>query len=93
MKVPSTPHDPSEAVLDALRRAADSNAIGIDLAERRSSSIATTVASNTILQGAGARTGLLVTEGFRDLLEIRRHKRYALFDAKYRKLRRWSSDG
>jgi N-methylhydantoinase A len=28
----------------------------------------------------------LVTEGFRDLLDIRRHKRYALFDAAYRKL-------
>jgi N-methylhydantoinase A len=46
----------------------------------------TTIASNTILQANGARTGLLVTEGFRDLLDIRRHKRYALFDAAYRKL-------
>ena len=87
VKVPSTPHDPSEAVLDALRQAADSNAIGIDLGDASQLIHSTTVASNTILQGAGARTGLLVTEGFRDLLEIRRHKRYALFDAKYRKLR------
>jgi hypothetical protein len=31
---------------------------------------ASTVASNTVLQGEGARTALLVTEGFRDLLEI-----------------------
>ena len=87
VKVPSTPQDPSEAVLDALRQAADSNAIGIDLGDASQLIHSTTVASNTILQGVGARTGLLVTEGFRDLLEIRRHKRYALFDAKYRKLR------
>jgi N-methylhydantoinase A len=87
VKVPSTPQDPSEAVLDALRRAADSNEIGIDLGAASQLIHSTTVASNTILQGVGARTGLLVTDGFRDLLEIRRHKRYALFDAKYRKLR------
>ncbi len=70
VKVPSTPHDPSEAVLDALRQAADFNAIGIDLGDASQLIHSTTVASNTVLQGAGARTGLLVTEGFRDLLEI-----------------------
>ena len=86
VKVPSTPHDPSEAVLDAIRRAADPAGPGIDLATVSQLIHSTTVASNTILQGAGARTGLLVTEGFRDLLEIRRHKRYVLFDATYRKL-------
>ena len=86
LKVPSTPHDPSEAVLDAIRRAADADEFGVDLAQVTQLIHSTTVASNTILQGVGARTGLLVTEGFRDLLEIRRHKRYALFDAAYRKV-------
>jgi N-methylhydantoinase A len=86
LKVPSTPHDPSEAVLDAIRRAADAQELGVDLAQVTQLIHSTTVASNTILQGVGARTGLLVTEGFRDLLEIRRHKRYALFDAAYRKV-------
>ena len=86
VKVPSTPHDPSEAVLDAIRTAADEDGIAVDLAAVGQLIHSTTVASNTILQGVGARTGLLVTEGFRDLLEIRRHKRYALFDAAYRKL-------
>lgn len=86
IKVPSTPHDPSEAVLNAIRRAADPQELGVDLADITQLIHSTTVASNTILQGVGARTGLLVTEGFRDLLEIRRHKRYALFDAAYRKL-------
>jgi N-methylhydantoinase A len=86
LKVPSTPHDPSEAVLHAVKLAADKGTFGIDLADVAQFIHSTTVASNTVLQGVGARTGLLVTEGFRDLLEIRRHKRYALFDAAYRKL-------
>ena len=87
VKVPSTPYDPSEAVLNAIRRAADPKECNTDLAQVSQLIHSTTVASNTILQGVGARTGLLVTEGFRDLLEIRRHKRYALFDAKYKKLK------
>ena len=61
--------------------------LSIDLAAVTQLIHSTTVASNTILQGVGARTGLLVTEDFRDPLDIRHHKRYALFDAAYRKLR------
>src|ERR1019366_6764416 len=87
LKVPSTPADPSEAVLNAIRPAAGKHELGIDLSKVTQLIHSTTVASNTILQGVGARTGLLVTEGFRDLLDIRRHKRYALFDAAYRKVR------
>jgi N-methylhydantoinase A len=87
LKVPSTPDDPSEAVLNAIREAADSSGLSVDPAVVTQLIHSTTVASNTILQGVGARTGLLVTEGFRDLLDIRRHKRYSLFDAAYRKLR------
>jgi N-methylhydantoinase A len=86
LKVPSTPHDPSEAVLNAIRQAADKHEFGIDLSKVSQLIHSTTVASNTILQGVGARTGLLATEGFRDVLEIRRHKRYALFDLAYQKL-------
>jgi N-methylhydantoinase A len=86
IKVASTPDDPSEAVLHAIRTAAGKDGPAVDLATVSQLIHSTTVASNTILQGVGARTGLLVTEGFRDLLEIRRHKRYALFDAAYRKL-------
>ena len=87
VKVLSTPHDPSEAVLDAIRQASDGREHGTDLAQVNQLIHSTTVASNTILQGVGARTGLLVTEGFRDVLEIARHKRYALFDPAYRKIR------
>jgi N-methylhydantoinase A len=41
---------------------------------------ATTVATNTVLEGKGARTALLVTEGFRDVLEIARQRRPSLYD-------------
>lgn len=41
---------------------------------------ATTVATNTVLEGKGARTALLVTEGFRDVLEIARQRRPSLYN-------------
>ena len=84
LKVSSTPHDPSEAVLTGVRRA--HKELGIDLAEVNQFTHATTVCSNTILQRSGARTALLVTAGFRDVLEIQRHKRYRLFDQSYQKI-------
>src|SRR3990172_7020744 len=70
LKVTSTPQDPSEAVLNGVRRARDE--LDLELARVTQFTHASTVASNTVLQGEGARTGLLVTEGFRDLLEIQR---------------------
>ncbi len=84
LKVPSTPHDPSQAVLNAVRRA--HSELGIDLSRVTQFTHATTVACNTILEASGARTGLLVTEGFRDLLQIQRHKRFRLFDLAYKKI-------
>ncbi|MBV9750362.1 MAG: hydantoinase/oxoprolinase family protein [Acetobacteraceae bacterium] len=48
---------------------------------------ATTVATNTVLEGKGARTALLVTEGFRDVLEIARQRRPSLYDLKAEKPR------
>jgi N-methylhydantoinase A len=45
----------------------------------------TTVASNTILQKTGARTGLLTTRGFRDVLEIGRIRTPGMFDLTWRK--------
>ena len=41
---------------------------------------ATTVASNTVLEGKGAITGLICTRGFRDLIEIRGGQRPAIYD-------------
>lgn len=45
----------------------------------------TTTASNTILQKVGARTGVLTTEGFRDVLEIGRIRTPTMFDLSWSK--------
>ena len=44
---------------------------------------ASTVASNTILEGHGARTALVTTQGFRDVLEMRRLRIPVLYDIQY----------
>ncbi|MGH7777675.1 MAG: hydantoinase/oxoprolinase family protein [Candidatus Dormibacterales bacterium] len=68
-KVPSTPRAPAEAVLEGFRRllgeGVDPKAIGLF-------AHGTTVALNTLLQGSGARVGLITTCGFRDVLALRR---------------------
>ena len=46
---------------------------------------ATTVASNAILEQKGARTGLITTRGFRDILELRRLRMPRLYDLKWEK--------
>src|SRR5262249_24330520 len=70
LKVASTPHDFAAAVEDGLVRLAQEHAI--DLSEIEILVHGTTIAVNTIIQRTGARLGLLVTEGFRDVLEIQR---------------------
>ena len=44
---------------------------------------ASTVASNTVLEGVGARTALVTTKGFRDVLEMRRLRIPVLYDIQY----------
>jgi N-methylhydantoinase A len=78
LKVPSTPRDPSEAVMRGLetllaRAGIDAGAVGGILH-------ATTVATNAVLERKGAPTGLITTEGFRDVLIIGRQKRYETYD-------------
>ncbi len=82
-KTSTTPDDPGRGVLagiDAALRAAD-----IDAADVAEIVHGTTVASNTILQKSGARTGLLTTAGFRDVLEIGRIRTPGMFDLAWRK--------
>lgn len=70
LKVPSTPGDYSQAIIDGVRAYCDENKIA---PERIAEFVhATTVATNAILERKGARTALLTTEGFRDVLELRR---------------------
>jgi N-methylhydantoinase A len=66
-KVPSTPQDYARAIIDGIRLLTTSLDAGpSDLAEVLHAS---TVATNAILEGKGAKTALVTTEGFRDVLE------------------------
>jgi N-methylhydantoinase A len=73
-KVPSTPADQSVAVMSAV------HASGVGLREVAALAHGTTVATNALLERAGARTALVTTEGFRDVLEIARQNRPSLYD-------------
>ena len=72
-KTPTTPDDPSDGVLNGIEGLAES--MGLDtrrLLEKAQVIIhGTTVATNTLVERKGAKVGLITTEGFRDLLEIR----------------------
>ncbi len=82
VKVPSVPSDPAEGVFDALRKAADTLGVALESLLRDCALFVhgATIATNTVLEGKGARVGLLTTEGFRDSLEIRRGYRANPFD-------------
>jgi N-methylhydantoinase A len=69
-KTPSTPHDSSEGVLTGVREICA--AAGVSLDEVSVFLHGTTVATNAVLEGKGARVGLVVTEGYRQVLQIAR---------------------
>ena len=73
-KVPSTPADQSAGVLDAVE------ASGVDSATIGTFAHGMTVATNALLERRGARTALVTTEGFRDVIEIARQARPSLYD-------------
>ena len=77
-KVPTTPHDPAEAVLEGLEVLLRAAKVGV--AEVSGILHATTVATNAILERKGARTALITTAGFRDIIIIGRQKRYDTYD-------------
>jgi len=80
-KVPTTPRDPADGAVNGVRRI-------LDLASSRGREIGfighgSTIATNMLVEGKGARTVLITTKGFRDILEIRRvsrHDRADLYD-------------
>ena len=82
-KVPTVPDDPSEGCVDGFDRALSAN--GIPAAAIAFAVHGTTIATNTIIQGKGARTGLVTSEGFRDVLEIAYQTRPSLYDVFYDK--------
>jgi N-methylhydantoinase A len=73
-KTPSTPPDFEEGVLNAVRQ------IAVDPADVRLFYHGTTVSTNALLTRTGAKTALLATRGFRDILEVRDGMREELYD-------------
>ncbi|GGC40628.1 5-oxoprolinase [Novosphingobium marinum] len=69
-KTPSTPHDSSEGILTGVNAITDE--AGVDPADVEFFLHGTTVATNAVLEGKGARVGLVVTEGYRDIMQIAR---------------------
>src|SRR5262245_7879809 len=78
VKVPSTPRDFARGVLDALLAA--TSARGLEPDRVTWLAHATTVVTNALLEGKGARTALITTRGMRDVLELRRSARASLYD-------------
>ncbi len=72
-KVPSTSPDPSVGVIDGIRELCSRE--DVDLAKVEHLFHGTTVATNAILEHKGARTGMLTTRGYRDIIHIGRHQR------------------
>jgi N-methylhydantoinase A len=78
LKVPSTPPTFADAIVTGIAQA-------LERSDRTPTDVSlvlhgTTVATNTILEKRGARTALITTKGFRDVLELRRLRRPDLFD-------------
>lgn len=77
-KVPSTPKDPSHAIMTGIEQILEMNSIPFNEVEYLAHG--TTVATNALIERKGAKTALIVTKGFRDLLEIARQTRPHLYD-------------
>ena len=74
----TTPADPSIGVLQGLR---SFDAVAADhVANTRRIAHATTLVANAVIERKGARTALLATKGFRDILELRRHVRVTTYE-------------
>src|SRR5262245_22382208 len=84
-KLPSTPDDPSRAILSGLEALW---AQGVAAADIGYFCHGTTVGTNALLEGKGVKTGLLVTEGFRGIYPVGEQARpygTAIFDVMYDK--------
>ncbi|QEC46535.1 hydantoinase/oxoprolinase family protein [Baekduia soli] len=76
-KVPTTTGDPAAGVLDGATRLLER--AGLDPAGLDQFLHGTTIATNIVLERDGARTGMITTEGFRDILHTARHRRPLTF--------------
>ena len=74
----TTPDDPSRAVLEGTVSLL--NRHDLDLGAVVEIVHGTTLVTNAVIERKGARTGMLTTRGFRDILDMGREKRYDVFD-------------
>jgi len=74
----TTPQDPSDAVEQGIRELEEKNPVFV----RQLDEVihGTTLVINSIIERKGAKTGLITTRGFRDVLELGREIRYAPYD-------------
>lgn len=69
-KTPSTPHDSSEGILNGVT--AICREAGVALSEVENFLHGTTVATNAVLEGKGAKVGLITSQGYRQIMQIAR---------------------
>src|SRR2546430_4926157 len=82
-KISSSVSDYAQAIVEGLRELFGET--GLDGGAVDEVIHGTTVASNAILELRGARTGLITTRGFRDVLELRRLRMPRLYDLTWEK--------
>jgi N-methylhydantoinase A len=77
-KLPTTPDDPAKAILQGIAeivQQADGHCADVEFLV-----LGTTLATNAVLEGKTARTGMVTTAGFRDVLELARQRRPHYFN-------------
>ena len=78
VKVPSTPKNPNIGALKGIRRLLAES--GVEASQLSYAIHGTTVVTNTVIERKGAKTALITTKGFRDVLEIGRERRVTQYD-------------
>src|SRR6476646_6422117 len=81
-KILTTPQDPSVAVLEGVSRLLGRGKVSITQVE--SIIHGSTLVTNAVIERKGAPTGMLVTKGFQDVLDIALERRYDLYDLRLR---------
>jgi len=77
-KIPTTPSDVTEGVIDGIRQGL--GRYRVDPAAVALVAHATTIVTNALIEKKGAKAGFITTRGFRDVLELRRSSRPDLYD-------------
>ena len=77
-KVPTLTADPARGILDGIAELLESS--GLAAGDVQSVVLGTTLATNAVLEGKWAKTGMLTTAGFRDVLELARQRRPHYFN-------------